>query len=124
METTDSNRFHTLKKRILTRWNTILIVLRSYASNISGIEVVLRRMKHYDLILSIAENQIVNDLIEFLALLESTTTILSASKSYPTMSLYLLLRMVSFERKPAINVGDYSIKRYLQKARVHVFFSE
>jgi hypothetical protein len=97
MKTTDSNRFHTLKKRVLTRWNTILIMLRSYASNTSGIEVILRRMKHYDLILSIAEIQIVNDLIEFLSLLESTTTILSASKSYPTMSLYLLLRIVSFE---------------------------
>ena len=34
----DSNRFHTLKKRILTRWNTILTMLRSYSLNINGIE--------------------------------------------------------------------------------------
>lgn len=97
VKTTASEKFHTLKKRISTRWNTILIMLRSYASNISGIEVLLRRMKHYDLILSTAENRIVNDLIEFLTLIESTTTILSASKSYPTICLYLLLRMVSVE---------------------------
>ena len=91
----DSNRFHTLKKRVLTRWNTILIMLRSYANNISGIEVILGRLKHFDLILSVAENQIIYDLIEFLSVFESTTTILSASKSYPTISLCLLLRMVS-----------------------------
>jgi len=95
MNTVESNRFHTLKKRVLTRWNTILIMLRSYASNTAGIEILLRRLKHYDLVLSPDENQIVNDLIEFLTILESTVTILSASKSYPTMSLYLLLRMVS-----------------------------
>jgi hypothetical protein len=96
--TNDSNVFHTLKKRILTRWNTILIMLRSYASNISCVENLMRRMKHYDLILSAAENQIVNDLIGFLSSFESTTTILSASKSYTTMNLYLLLRMVSIEQ--------------------------
>jgi hypothetical protein len=45
-----------------------------------------------------AENQIVNDLIGFLSSFESTTTILSASKSYTTMNLYLLLRMVSIEQ--------------------------
>ncbi|CAF3328276.1 unnamed protein product [Rotaria sp. Silwood2] len=89
----DSNRFHTLKKRVLTRWNTILIMLRSYADNISGIEVILGRLKHFELILSVAENQIIRDLIEFLSLFESTTTILSASKSYPTISLCLLLRI-------------------------------
>ena len=91
----DSNRFHTLKKRVLTRWNTILIMLRSYADNISGIEVILGRLKHFDLIWSVNENQIVRDLIEFLSLFESTTTILSASKSYPTICLCLLLRIVS-----------------------------
>ncbi|CAF2114288.1 unnamed protein product [Rotaria magnacalcarata] len=91
----DSNRFHTLKKRVLTRWNTILIMLRAYADNISSIEVILGRLKHFDLILSVNENQIVRDLIEFLSLFESTTTILSASKSYPTISLCLLLRIVS-----------------------------
>lgn len=69
-------------------------MLRSYASNISGIEVLLRKLKHFDLILSEAENEIVNDLIEFLTLFESTTTILLASKSYPTINLYLLLRIV------------------------------
>ncbi|CAF1526944.1 unnamed protein product [Rotaria magnacalcarata] len=89
----DSNRFHTLKKRVLTRWNTILIMLRSYADNIAGIEVILGRLKHFDLILSVNENQIVRDLIDFLSLFESTTTILSASKSYPTISLCLLLRI-------------------------------
>jgi len=91
----DSNEFHTLKKRVLTRWNTILIMLRSYADNISGIEVILSRLKHLDLIMSADENQIIHDLIEFLSLFESTTTILSASKSYPTLSLCLLLRIVS-----------------------------
>lgn len=90
-----SNSFHTLKKRILTRWNTILIMLRSYSPNVAGVEALLHRLKSYDLILSAAENQIVNDLIEFLSTIESTTTILSASKSYSTMNLYLLLRMVS-----------------------------
>ena len=51
--------------------------------------------KYFDLILSVNENQIVRDLIEFLSLFESTTTILSASKSYPTIYLCLLLRIVS-----------------------------
>ncbi|CAF5116558.1 unnamed protein product, partial [Rotaria sp. Silwood1] len=91
----NQERFHTLKKRVLTRWNTILIMLRSYINNISGIEIILHRLKHFDLILSAAENQMVYDLVEFLGLLESTTTILSASKSYTTMNLYLLLRMIS-----------------------------
>jgi hypothetical protein len=91
----DSNRFHTLKKRVLTRWNTILTMLRSDASNIHGIETLLRRLKQYDLLLNDSENQTVEDLVEFLSLFESTTTILSASKSYPTMNLYILLRMVS-----------------------------
>ncbi|CAF3960947.1 unnamed protein product [Rotaria sp. Silwood1] len=70
-------------------------MLRSYINNISGIEIILHRLKHFDLILSAAENQMVYDLVEFLGLLESTTTILSASKSYTTMNLYLLLRMIS-----------------------------
>ena len=91
----DPNRFHTLKKRVLTRWNTILTMLRSYSLNISGVETLLRRLKQYDLLLNDGENQTVKDLVEFLSLFESTTTILSASKSYPTMNLYLLLRMVS-----------------------------
>ncbi|CAF3611898.1 unnamed protein product [Rotaria sp. Silwood1] len=86
-------RFHTLKKRIVTRWNTVLIMLRSYADNIPGIEVILGRLKHFDLILTVTENEIVRDLIQFLSLFESTTTILSASKSYPTISLCLLLRI-------------------------------
>ncbi|CAF3498909.1 unnamed protein product, partial [Rotaria sp. Silwood2] len=68
-------------------------MLRSYADNISGIEVILGRLKHFELILSVAENQIIRDLIEFLSLFESATTILSASKSYPTISLCLLLRI-------------------------------
>ncbi|CAF1486934.1 unnamed protein product [Rotaria sordida] len=86
-------RFHTLKQRIVTRWNTILVMLRSYADNIPGIEVIFGRLKHFDLILTTAENEIVRDLIQFLSLFESTTTILSASKSYPTISLCLLLRI-------------------------------
>ena len=91
----DSNRFHTLKKRFATRWNTILIMLRSYVDNIHGIEIILSRLKSFELTLSAAENQIIQDLIAFLSLFESTTTILSASKSYPTISLCLLLRMAS-----------------------------
>lgn len=73
---TDSNRFHTLKKHVLACWNTILIMFRSYSSNISGIEILLQRLKCFDLILSPGENQMVNDLIEFLSTFESTTTIL------------------------------------------------
>ncbi|CAF1531985.1 unnamed protein product [Rotaria sordida] len=91
-------RFHTLKKRIVTCWNTVLIMLRSYADNILGIEVILGRLKHFDLILTAAENEIVRDLIQFLSLFESTTTILSASKSYPTISLCLLLRIIDISR--------------------------
>ena len=53
----DSNRFHTLKKRILTRWNTILTMLRSYSLNINGIETILHRLNHYALLLSDGENQ-------------------------------------------------------------------
>ncbi|CAF5064209.1 unnamed protein product, partial [Rotaria sp. Silwood1] len=71
-------RFHTLKKRIVTRWNTVLVMLCSYADNIPGIEVILGRLKHFDLILTVTENEIVRDLIQFLSLFESTTTILSA----------------------------------------------
>ncbi|CAF1486575.1 unnamed protein product [Rotaria sordida] len=68
-------------------------MLRSYADKIPGIEVILGRLKHFDLILTAAENEIVRDLIKFLPIFESTTTILSASKSYPTISLCLLLRI-------------------------------
>ncbi|CAF4701984.1 unnamed protein product [Rotaria sp. Silwood1] len=99
----NSERFHTLKKRVLTRWNTILIMLRSYIDNVSGIEIILHRLKYFDLILSAAENQIIRDLVEFLSLLESTTTILSASKSYTTMNLYLLLRI---EIESILNITD------------------
>ena len=70
-------------------------MLRSYSSNICGVETLLRRLKQYDLLLNDGENQTVKDLVEFLSLFESTTTILSASKAYPTMNLYLLLRMIS-----------------------------
>lgn len=91
----NSARFHTLKKRVVTRWNTILIMIRSYAENISSIETILGRLKHYDLILSASENETVFDLIKFLSLFESATTILSASKSYSTIDLCLLLRIVS-----------------------------
>lgn len=93
---TNSNRFQTLKKRVLTRWNTILIMLRSYQSNLNGVETVLRQLKLFELILNDVEIQMVADLVAFLSLFESTTTILSASKSYSTMNLYLLLRMVRF----------------------------
>ena len=77
----DSNGFHTLKKRVLTRWNTILTMLHSYTSNIHGIATLLRRLKQYDLVLNDSENQTVEDLVEFLSLFESATTVLSASKS-------------------------------------------
>lgn len=87
---TDSNRFHTLKQRVLARWDAILIMLRSYLSNISGIEILVQRLTCFNLILSPVENRMVNDLIESLFTLESTTTILSALKSCPTMSLCLL----------------------------------
>lgn len=90
----DSNRFHTLKKRILTRWNTVLTMLRSYAFNINGIEAIMHRLNHYNLLLSDDENRMVHELVDFLSIFESTTTILSASKAYPTMNLCLLLRMV------------------------------
>jgi hypothetical protein len=93
----NSYQFHTLKKRITTRWNTILIMLRSYESNIPGIEIILRRLNKFDLILTSTENEIVRDLVDFLSSFETTTTILSASKSYPTMSLCLLLRIVSIK---------------------------
>ncbi|CAF3046555.1 unnamed protein product [Rotaria socialis] len=66
---------------------------RSYADNIHGVEAILSRLKCFDLILTKDENQFIQDLIEFLSMFESTTTILSASKSYPTISLCLLLRM-------------------------------
>ncbi|CAF3223419.1 unnamed protein product, partial [Rotaria socialis] len=92
-ENNNSNRFHTLKKRVVTRWNTVLIMHRSYADNIHGVEAILSRLKCFDLILTKDENQFIQDLIEFLSMFESTTTILSASKSYPTISLCLLLRM-------------------------------
>lgn len=48
----DSDRFHTLEKRVITRWNTILVMLRSYTDNVAGVEVILGRLKHYDLMLS------------------------------------------------------------------------
>lgn len=95
--TNNSYEFHTLKKRVVTRWNTILIMLRSYQSNISGIEIILRRLKLFDLILTPSENEIVRDLVDFLSAFKTTTTILSASKSYPTISLCLLLRIVSIK---------------------------
>ncbi|CAF1593420.1 unnamed protein product [Rotaria sp. Silwood1] len=91
--TNNSYEFHTLKKRVVTRWNTILIMLRSYESNIPGIEIILRRLKLFHLILTPTENEVVRDLVDFLSSFETTTTILSASKSYPTMSLCLLLRI-------------------------------
>lgn len=90
-----ADRFHTLKKRVLTRWNTILIMIRSYALNRSAIDVLLKRLNHFDLILSPVENEIVDELVSFLSAFESIVTILSASKSYPTFCLYLLLRIVS-----------------------------
>ncbi|CAF4579515.1 unnamed protein product [Rotaria socialis] len=90
----NSYEFHTLKKRVVTRWNTILIMLRSYEFNIPGIEIILRCLKLFDLILTPTENEIVRDLVDFLGSFETTTTILSASKSYSTMSLCLLLRIV------------------------------
>ena len=94
---TESERFHTLKKCVLTGWNTILIMLRSYFDNMSGIEIILHRLKQLYLILFAAQNEIIYELVEFLGLLESTTAVLSASKSYTTMNLYLLLRIVSFK---------------------------
>lgn len=79
---------------MITRWNTILIMLRSYERNISGIEIILRRLSKFDLILTPVENEMVHDMVEFLSSFETATTILSASKSYPTISLCLLLRIV------------------------------
>ena len=86
-----------MKKRIVTRWNTILIMLRSYELNIPGIEIILRRLNKFDLILTPTENEIIHDLVDFLSSFETATTILSASKSYSTMSLCLLLRIVSIK---------------------------
>ena len=62
-------------------------MLRSYTSNIHGIETLLRRLKHYDLVLHDSKNQTVEDLVEFLSLFESATMIVSASKSYSTINL-------------------------------------
>ena len=81
----------------MTRWNTILIMLRSYELNIPGIEIILRRLNKFDLILTPTENEIIHDLVDFLSSFETATTILSASKSYSTMSLCLLLRIVSIK---------------------------
>ncbi|CAF5223470.1 unnamed protein product, partial [Rotaria magnacalcarata] len=68
-------------------------MLRSYESNMPGIEIILRRLKLFDLILTPTENEIGRDLVDFLSAFETTRTILSASKSYPTISLCLLLRI-------------------------------
>ena len=65
--------------------------------NIPGIEIILRRLNKFDLILTPTENEVVRDLVDFLSSFATTTTILSASKSYPTMSLCLLLRIVSIK---------------------------
>ena len=58
----------------------------------------MHRLKHYDLLLSDVENQVVAELVDFLSIFEFTTTILSASKAYPTMSICLLLRMLGDRR--------------------------
>ena len=117
----NSKKFHTLKKRIPNRWNTILIMLRSYASNISGIEILLRKLKHFDLILSDAENDIVNDLIEFLTLFESVTAILSAGKLYPTINLYLLLRIVSIDNLLTNYCKQFTKKFVISKHKCYLY---
>lgn len=83
---TDPNRLRTLRKHNHARWNTILIMLRSCASKLFGIEVLLRQLKQFELMLSSAGNEMVNDSVQFLSVFESTTAILTASISYPTMS--------------------------------------
>ncbi|CAF4254888.1 unnamed protein product, partial [Rotaria magnacalcarata] len=52
--------------------------LRSYESNMPGIEIILRRLKLFDLILTPTENEIGRDLVDFLSAFETTRTILSA----------------------------------------------
>ena len=59
--------------------------------------MVSSKYLNFDLILTPTENEVVRDLVDFLSSFETTTTILSASKSYPTMSLCLLLRIVSIK---------------------------
>ncbi|CAF3986211.1 unnamed protein product [Rotaria sp. Silwood1] len=89
---TESKKFHTLKKRVCTRWNTILIMLRSFLPNINAIRIVLARMDSVDMLPSFDELELLKVLVIYLSAFKSATTILSASKANPTLNLYLLLR--------------------------------
>lgn len=101
----ESKQFYTLKKRVPTRWNTILIMLRSFLPNIDAIETVLIRLNNADMLPSFDELELLKVFVIYLSAFESATKILSASKAYPTLCLYLLLRK-EIERISQSDDGD------------------
>ncbi|CAF1055928.1 unnamed protein product, partial [Didymodactylos carnosus] len=64
----------------------------SYIHNINGTRAIWNRLGLFNLILDFEHIAIAEELIKFLAAFETATTVLQASKSYPTVHLVLLFR--------------------------------
>ncbi|CAF2386215.1 unnamed protein product [Rotaria sp. Silwood2] len=101
----ESKQFYTFEKTSTHTLEYDSYHLRSFLPNIDGIETILIRMNSSDMLPSFDELELLKVFVIYLSAFESATKILSASKAYPTLCLYLLLRK-EIERISQSDDGD------------------
>jgi hypothetical protein len=87
---THSHTHMTLKKHVITRWNSVLIMLESLLDLKAGVQESLKRIGHMDLLLTTGEWDILQDLCEFLTLFQDLTQLVSSSMT--SLSLIPLIK--------------------------------
>lgn len=75
----------TLKNSVPIRWNSLLVMINSFAKNINIINIALLNVSQEILIIPDMEKQIVKEFGKFLAIFEEATQYLQG-QSYPTIS--------------------------------------
>lgn len=82
------NSLPTLKNSVETRWNTLLIMMRSFSKNIRVINIALLNAKRDILVIDEMEREMINEFCLFLEIFENATIYLQG-KNYPTVSMVI-----------------------------------
>lgn len=79
----------TLKLSVVTRWNSILTMVKSFNESHQSVNLALGHLDQADLIIGAEERRMLIELEHFLEIFENCTKVLQGS-TYPTLSLYII----------------------------------
>jgi len=96
---TDQRRHKTLKKPVITRWNSALHMISSVLDNVDAVDQVLLRSGLGELRLEKDEKELLMDLRKFLSPFEEYTQLVSQSSAF--LSLVVLIRQDITQRASA-----------------------